>query len=319
MKRTFGLWTALVIASASAHAAPTVTTYLEAGADSSAFWDVNNAGTVVGYSLFATGTRAFTWTEGGGFVGLAGPAGATGSIATGVSDGGTIVGSYTTVSGGPQQGFVFDGLSYSTLNIAGATNTWLRAISPDSRYITGYYDAAGVTGQGFVWDTSTATVALIGAGGNDFTIAQGVSDGGVVVGSDLIRDDVSGMTTSRPGFTYDVATGVRTDIDLPGFLRTAFRAIDASGVISGWGVDGVGQTMGFTGYPGAIELISVAGFASTFIEGNNNAGWLVGQVWADDGSARALLVRPSAVPVPGSLALVALALGLLATRRRAAR
>ena len=317
MKRFISLAAGLALSAGVAQsAALTVTTHLEAGATSSAFWDINNAGTVVGYSLLPDVARAFTWTPAGGFAALSGPVGAVSSIATGISDGGVIVGSWTSLVGGPSTGFIYDGATYTSFGIAGADDTFLRAVSPDGRYITGYYSTATITGQGFVYDTTTTAITFVGAGGNDFTIAQGVSNAGLVMGSDLLRDDVTGAITSRPGFTFDVTTGIRTEVMLPGAVRTALRAIDEAGVISGWTIDGAGIS-GFTGYPGVLDVIFAPGAVDTFIEGNNDAGWLVGTANLADGTSRAVLARP--VPAPATLALAVLglaAMGRWSTHRR---
>ena len=81
------------------------------------------------------------------------------------------------------------------------------------------------------WMAGLTVPTSFGAGGNDFTIAQGVSNAGVVVGSDWLRDDTDGSTLGRPGFTFDLASSTRTDFNLPGMIRTAFRAIDEFGVV----------------------------------------------------------------------------------------
>lgn len=316
-----------LVTSGAQAAGPVLSTHLETGATSSAFWDVNNAGTVVGYSIVGGNARAFTWTQAGGFAPMALPDGAAGAVAAGISDGGTIVGSWTKFvgtdpgTGDPlfeSRGFVFNGTGYTNYEISGASNTWLRAISPDGRYVTGYYDnAAGVWGQGFVHDLATNTLQFIGAGGNDTTIAQGVSNAGVVVGSDRIRDDVSGTMLARPGFVFDAVSATRSDHSLPGATSTSFRAIDSAGVISGWVIDGAGLQTGFTGFPGPLSTIDwgVPGTGS-FIEGNNDLGWLVGAVINEaDGSMLALLAMP--VPEPSSWALMLFGLtGLVGWSRR---
>lgn len=329
-RRMMGLgWSvALCVAFSGAQAAgPALSTFLEPGATSTSFWGVNNAGTAVGYSVLGDSERAFTWTPAGGFVPLALPDDVVHPIAMGISDGGTIVGSWfehvgtDPGTGDPlleSRGFIVDGTGVTTYEIDGATDTHLRAISPDGRYVTGYYtDLAGVAGRGFVHDLATNTLQFIGAGGNDFTIAQGVSNAGVVVGSDRIRDDATWATLAHPGFVFDAASATRNDYNLPGAMRTAFRAIDGAGVISGWVTDGTGLTTGFAGFPGAVTLIyaGVAG-TQTIIEGTNDLGWLVGAVVNEsDGSRLALLALP--VPEPASWALMLFGLtGIVGWSRR---
>jgi uncharacterized membrane protein len=281
-------------------------------------WDVNNSGQMVGYSV-ATSTsdaQGFMYS-GGSFTAITGPAGAISSAALGVSDSGVVVGSYfdsKSIDGdgnvvfGPQRAFIFNGSSYSTFEVAGATFTEARGISSDGRYIAGYYGNDTVTGQGFVLDTTTNSFAFVGAGGLDsFTIMQGVNNSHVAVGSDL--DFVTG---SRPGIIYDIGTATRTDVLLPGTVRTAFRAIDDFGVMAGWYSSGSG-THGFTGYPGALQTIDAPGANSTLVEGSNNAGILVGTYSIGD-QFYSFVATP--VPEPETWALMLGGIALLALRRR---
>jgi hypothetical protein len=141
---------------------------------------------------------------------------------------------------------------------------------------------------------------------------SGINSSGILVGSDII----AGAPTTRPGFTYDIATGTRTDVAIAGASRTALRAIDDSGNVAGWFTDGGGAIHGFVGSVSAYDQIDVAGATSTFVEGSNNGGTLVGNFLTASGGGAFIVNR---VPEPGTLALMTVALLALGATRRTAR
>jgi uncharacterized membrane protein len=315
---------ATVLSAGAAQAAYQLTEITRPGATAMALWDINNAGVMVGYSVAGTAptdyAQGFVF-DGTGFSSLAGPAGALSSNATGISDGGRVVGSFFASAGidpatgdvilGPNSGFIFEGGVYTVFNVPGAVDTALRGISPNGRYLTGYYGTDTVAGVGFVYDTVSGTLTNLSVANSQFTIPQGVRDDGTVVGGDII----SGPPTTRPGFVYDPATGARTDQNVPGAFRTAIRAIADDGFQSGWYYGSDIVQHGFAGSVSGFEQIDFAGADSTYIEGNNNARWLVGGFLVGD-TTHAFLATP--IPEPGTAALLALGLvvAALALRKR---
>jgi hypothetical protein len=268
---------------ALAQAAPALTEFVKPGAATTTLWDVNNLGHMVGSSTSGTAPTDFPIGfvyDGATFTTIM-PAGAVSSSALGISDGGVVVGSYYSsytddgagnVVPGPSWGFMYSAGAYTTFIVAGAENTYLRGISPNGRYLSGYYSTATAVGIGFVYDTVAGTLAIVSKPASLLTIPQGINAAGVVAGSDIL----GGPPTTRPAFTYDIATGTRTDYVLAGATRTAFRSIDDAGTLAGWFIDAGGATHGFVGTVASFEQVDFPGADSTFVEGSNNAGVLVG-------------------------------------------
>lgn len=275
---------------ALAQAAPALTEFVKAGAATTTLWDVNNLGHMVGSSTSGTAPTDFPVAfvyDGATFTTIM-PAGAVSSSALGISDGGVVVGSYFSsytddgagnIVPGPSLGFIYSGGTYTTFTVAGAENTYLRGISPNGRYLSGYYSTA-TSAPGFVYDTVTSTFTVVSTPASLITIPQGINGSGILVGSDVI----SGPPTTRPGFTWDIATGTRTDYVLAGAVRTAFRSIDDAGTLAGWFIDAGGATHGFVGTVASFEQVDFPGADSTFVEGSNNAGVLVGNYFVGDTS-----------------------------------
>lgn len=316
-------WTCLALVaglfSNAAQAGYVLTEVSRPGADGTALWDINNLGQAVGYSVggISTNAEGFIY-QGGVFTALSGPSGSISSNALGISDTGVVVGTFSNSmvddgSGnlvlGPSQGYIYSGGSYTTFNVTGALSTHLRGISSDGRYVAGYYATSSVPGVGFVYDLAGGVLTNLSLANSLFTIAQGVNNAGNVVGSDTLI----GPPTARPGWIYDAATGTRSDVTIPGAPRTAVRTISDSNDIAGWYIDAAGDQHGFVGPLSGYQQIDFAGASQTYIEGANNAGWIVGGFSTGGTNPRAFIGTP--VPEPTSVALVVLALGLAARGR----
>lgn len=150
-------------------------------------WSVNGDGTaVVGLSWYCPGAEGFEWTKEAGIVGLGHPTGAS-SRATAISaDGSTIVGFYED----PVQGF-----RRPVRWISGSTDLFLGtdlpgegiAVSSDGSQIVGQATDSTGNGRAFYYTAAGGLVSLGVLGGNpiDQSVANGVSDNGIVVGASI--------------------------------------------------------------------------------------------------------------------------------------
>lgn len=305
---------AAAAASSQAATAYRFTTISPVDASGVAAFGINNSGQVVGNVLVDADKgiyRGFLY-QGGQFLDLAAPAGAVSWSAVGINDAGDIVGRYATEfvvdpDVGPhpstEGAYLYRGGQHLDLKIDGTIAMEARGVSENGRYVAGFMTDTKTVG--FVFDLQTMEHTRIDVGPvYGLTIAQGVNDLGIVVGSRSLPDPAA--------LVFDAATGSATEIRLPGTDRTALRAIDNAGTMSGWFQIGDVQH-GFTGYPGAFQVIDVPGADSTTVQDHNDAGWLVG-TYSIGGVDHAFLATP--VPEPGTWALMLAGVAVLPLTRR---
>lgn len=294
-----------LLAQAAVAADYTFVSVTRAGADSTYFYDINNAGQIAGISVVGDVSTGFVYDRHtGNFTSINGPTGAVSTYAIGISDGGVVVGSY--FEGSTNIGFIYESGAYTNFSVAGAASTDLRGISGDGRYVSGFYTSDAGSFFGFVYDRSTANLIELGRP----MIVQGINSHGTVAGS--LRS--VGGSGSTP-FLYDIGSNVRTDYG-PAFDN--YRDINDSGVVAGWGLrDGIG--VGLVGLAGAMSPLIPFDALDSFAQGIDNAGVVVGGYSTDPDLLTSSAFIATPVPEPGSFALLLGGLlGLAVRRRRAA-
>ena len=241
-----------------------------------AAFGISDDGTVAVSGASTSGTY-----RNGIFTALRAAAAGTTATALGANAAGVIVGGATSAANPHEQGFILVGSTYRYFSLPGWDNTEARAIS-NSGLVTGYSynDAGGYAG--FVYDPAAGTFTDVTPPGSTFTIAQGISKSGRVVGNGQ-----SGAPLGRYAFTSQAVTNVKPSGDRVNFLgrytvgggRTNARGINDDGVTSGFAVvDGL--QVGYIGNDtrGYRTLVppggGVAGF-TVACEGINNARQVV--------------------------------------------
>jgi hypothetical protein len=113
------------------------------------------------------------------------------------------------------------------------------------------------------------------------TTGRAISNSGLVTG---YADDGAGTLS---GFIYDPATGVFTDVDIPGSTFTIVQGMNAAGQVVGSAVIPGSGANGFLRQPdGSITLFKVAGL-NTRARGINDTGLMTGGILGADGTMHA--------------------------------
>ena len=276
------------------------------------FWDINNAGVIVGDSCSGacSVSQPFSFSA-GVYSPVALPSGGIGGNAFGISDGGAIVGAYST-DAVRSHGFIAQGGSSSAFDVPGAVDTYLRGISPDGRYISGYsstFDTGIEVTTPFVFDRTTGQLQQFTG---SIGLVQGINSSGLLVGNLIV--DGEGR---RSGLVYNIHTQLQTMHNFPLFEKTNFRDINDAGLIAGWLLARLDtpttSSTAFVGTAnGSFTELSLPGAFGMVAEGINNAGTVVGFYNDDTGKTYAFIA--TGIPEPSVYALMVvglLALGLI--------
>jgi hypothetical protein len=304
-------------------AAPTL--YLEPGATSTVFRDINDSGKTVGSSSFDNvngGTNEAFIFDGTTYQRLVRPAESEGMLAFGISNNNTVVGSYYVPTTGtdPETGEVIPTANYhgfvstngqtEVLDVPYATDTFLRGISPNGRFITGYSSGSYLSNI-FIFDTQENTFNYLTSPNLRFNFAFDVDNYGRVI--------FSGYTQGRPGPStpissgiYDSLTKTYSILSVDSYAQTRARSLGDNGVIAGWLFEpDTGLTTGFIQSNSAVEIFKNPGF-DTYIFGINNTGKFVGTLYSASADTSYGYIGSSApVPLPASLVLLVTGLFLM--------
>ena len=265
---------------------------------------INAAGQIVGYYGDASGTHGFL-LSGGMYTPLDDPSAANQTMASGINDVGQIVGSFQH-SSGTTHSFLY--------NPNGGTYTSVDAVAPDTEAL-GINDAGQIVGDyrdntgaihGFLLINGLhATIDdplanPLSLGPNAFTIASGINNAGLVVGSFGI------LGTANHGFLYNPNGGTFTTLDDPlaGARGTVAYGINDAGEIVGSYYDASNRAHGFL-YSGGtyITLDDPSAIGDTRAFSINDAGEIVGSYFVGSGAHGFLLtITPDPPPPPGTTA-----------------
>ena len=287
-------------------------------ATASRAFSVNDSGVAVGESVLSATVRGATaWDTAGQTLALGtlpNPAGAAfSSVAFGINNSGTVAG--WSDSADNTRAFTWTAsVGMASLGaLPGGTQTRAYSINAAGD-VVGWGTTAGAD-RGFWATPGLTSVGAVSAAAASRTRAFGISNNGWVTGD--ARDPAVG----DEAFAWSALNGLVTLGKMAGASSSFGADINSSGAAVGWNQGGANGDEAYlwSQQDGMLSLnsllVDAAGWNVQRARAINDAGVVVANAVAADGSVRAVLLTP--VPEPGSWALVGVALlGLTATSRQ---
>ena len=274
---------ASALVAATANAAPQYQIFdigvIQVGDTASQGFGLSPGGVVVGRSFRTGGAQAFTWTQGGGIVGLPNLAGRSFAVANSALDtgAGTVVGTAaTTAFGSGRLPIIWHGGVVSQLPLpAGETLGDANDINT-SMVAVGSVDG-GSTQQAVIYDGGTATVITqTTSNGSFFVTAFGINDSGRIVGFGIDPNNAA----RNVGIVYDIGGAQAYEVGaLPNANGALAFGVSNNGHIVGSSMMNQGSGLPFiwSDARGMVAIPLVIGTSQGSARAVNSAGWAVGQ------------------------------------------
>ena len=274
---------ASVVVAATATAAPQYQIFdigvIQVGDTASQGFGLSTGGVVVGRSFRTGGAQAFTWTQGGGLVGLPNLAGRSFAVANSAIDtgAGTVVGTAATTSfGSGRLPVVWHGGVISQLPLP-AGETLGDANDVNSANIAVGSVDGGSLQQAVIYNSGSATVITqTTSNGSFFVTAFGINDSGRIVGFGIDPTNAA----RNVGIVYDMGSPQAFEVGaLPGFNGALAFGVSNNGHIVGSSMmnQGSGLPFIYTDAGGMVAIPLATGTTQGSARGVNSAGFVVGQ------------------------------------------
>ena len=252
---------------------------VQVGDTASQGFGLSPGGVVVGRSFRTGGAQAFTWTQGGGLVGLPNLAGRSFAVANSALDtgAGTVVGTAaTTAFGSGRLPVIWHGGVVSQLPLpAGETLGDANDINA-SNIAVGSVDG-GSTQQAVIYNGASATVITqTTSNGSFFVTAFGINDSGRIVGFGIDPTNAA----RNVGIVYDMGSPSAFEVGaLPGANGALAFGVSNNGHIVGSSMmnQGSGLPFIYTDAGGMVAIPLASGTTQGSARAVNSAGFVVGQ------------------------------------------
>src|SRR5438876_2585554 len=256
---------------------------LQVGDIASQGFGVSSGGIAVGRSIQTINgsSQAFTWTQGGGIVGLANLAGRNFAVSNSGNDNGIVVGTAaTSLSGNGRLPVIWQNGVVSQLPLpAGETLGDATSVNASSVAV-GSVDS-GSNQRGVIYSGGVGTIITqTTSNGSYFLTAFGINDSGRIVGQGIDPQNAA----RNVGIVYDIGSNMAFSVGaLPGFNGALAFGVSNTGYVVGSSMLNQGSGLPFIwSDAGGIVAIPLAlGTSQGSARAVNSAGWVVG----DDSSA----------------------------------
>jgi len=204
---------------------------IDAGDTASQGFGVSHSGIGVGRSIRASGSQAFTWTLGGGIVGLPNLSGRNHAVSNSANDSGIAVGTAaTTLFGTSRLPVVWQSGAVSQLPLPpGETLGDANSVNASSVAV-GSVDS-GSFQRGAIYSGGNGTIITqTTTNGSFFVTAFGINDSGRVVGQGIDPQNAA----RNVGIVYDIGQNMAFEVGaLPGFNGALAFAVSNTGYVVG--------------------------------------------------------------------------------------
>ncbi len=272
---------ASVVVAATAMADPSYQIYdigvVQVGDSASQGFGASTGGIGVGRSVRTNASQAFTWTLGGGLVGLPNLAGRPHAVSNDANDNGIVVGTAaTTLFGSSRLPVIWNNGVVSQLPLpSGQTLGDANGVNA-SGVAVGSVDA-GISQRGVIYSGGSATIITQTTPiGCYFLTAFGINDSGRIVGQGIDP----GNAARNVGIVYDIGAGAAFEVGgLPGFNGALAFGVSNAGHVVGSSMLNQGSGLPFiwSDAGGIVAIPLAAGTSQGSARAVNSAGWVVGQ------------------------------------------
>ncbi|HUR97846.1 MAG TPA: carboxypeptidase-like regulatory domain-containing protein [Pyrinomonadaceae bacterium] len=246
------------------------------GDSASQGFGVSNAGIAVGRSVRTGAAQAFTWTQGGGIVGLPNIAGRAFCVSNGANDNAVVVGTCAaTLFGTNRLPVIWQAGAVSQLPLP-AGETLGDANDVNTAGVAVGSINAGSLQRAAVYSGNTATVITqTTSGGSFFVTAFGVNDSGRVVGQGIDPNNAA----RNVGMVFDIGSSSAVEVGaLPGMNGALAFGVGNGGHVVGSSMmnQGSGTPFIWTQGGGMVAIPFPAGTTQGSARAVNSTGWAVG-------------------------------------------
>jgi hypothetical protein len=233
---------------------------------------INDAGTIAG-NYFPQGLSVGFVLQSGKIKTVSFP-GALFTLIFGISDTGVVVGDYGFFDTAPPHGFAYFNGHFVPIDVPGAVQTDARAVNRRGQIVGDFGGNAMNSQHGFL--LSGGKFHRIDFPGKVNTFLTGINDSGMITGE---FQQVPGCTTSCAFDSFELENGHFTIIGLPHSRETDALGINDFKTKVGDVKVSNNVTMGFVLKKGKFRTFSRPNFSSTFFNGINSSGVIVGSAF----------------------------------------